>query len=212
MVISRLRKMNTVQRNTVGTERPSSLRRVKSRRKTVLGLWVALFAESLLLMFFAIKLSMALREVNTLTVIEHKQARQLAEIEPEINKMRHEIANLTASRLPYLKKLDYDAVIPIDQEYVKNIVFTLSGRGAQKNYEYKLVMNNQELIAIHPTVKILFFDRVGIQVGISQIGVDKQGVPTLDVLERGEIKSYSSNIDLADDAKPEYFLVQVKKP
>jgi hypothetical protein len=212
MVSSRFKRMSISHRNDVAIAHGSSLRRVKSRRKTVFGLWIALLVESLLLMALAIRLSIALREVNTLTIVEHKQARQLAEIEPELNKMRQEIADLTLSRLPALKKLDYDTVIPIEQYYVKNIVFTLSGRGEQKNYEYKLVMNNRELTAVHPTVKILFFDRVGIQVGLSQIGVDKEGVPTLDVLERGEIKSYSSSITLAEDAKPEYFFVQVKKP
>lgn len=185
----------------------------RSRRtKLIYGLSVALIVACILLLILGVKLSLYAREINALTAIEQKQARELAALKPELEKVKAEIADLVESRLPYLNKLEFDKVIPINEEYVKNIVFTLVGNGDTKSYEYKLVMRNQELTAIHPQVKIIFFNRVGIQIGESDIGVHEDGVPTLEVLERGEVRSYASAIELAEELKPEYFWIRAAKP
>lgn len=146
-----------------------------------------------------------------MTVLEKKQALELQALKPEVEKLRADIAALTTSRLPNLTKLEFDKVIPLDLGYVKNIVFTVAGKNSDKHYEYKIVMHNTDLTLIHPEVDVLFFDRVGVQVGVSKIGFHQDGTPNLDMLERGEVRSFSSMVDLTGDADPEYFRVKIHK-
>ncbi|RLA23856.1 MAG: hypothetical protein DRQ61_02700 [Gammaproteobacteria bacterium] len=72
-------------------------------------------------------------------------------------------------------------------------------------------MDNRNLLPVRPEVKILFFDHVGIQVGVSELGMGN-GLPITEPLERGEIRSYSSSLELADDLEPQYFQVQIFSP
>jgi hypothetical protein len=172
---------------------------------------IALIVETVALLFLFIRLTISEKENLDLTVVERKQALELEALKPEVEKLRAEIAALTTSRLPNLNKLEFDKVIPLDMDYVKNIVFTVAGKNSDKHYEYKIVMHNSGLSLIHPEVDILFFDRVGIQVGLSKIGFHQDGTPNLDMLERGEVRSFSLSVELADDANPEYFRIKIYK-
>jgi len=192
--------------------RSSHGRHRSSKRKLIAFLALALAVESLLLLFFIVNMSILKKENSELTMLEKKQTLELRQTVPELEKLRKEVEDLVASRLPHLSKLEFDRVVSVDKDYVKNVVFSVAGKGGEKRYEYKLVAHNNGLTAIHPQVDILFFDRVGIQVGLSQIGVGKDGTPTLDVIERGEIRSFSSTVELGDDVKPEYFMVRIKNP
>ena len=184
-------------------------RRSKSKKSfIILSVGCALlFALALAL---AVKLTMYGREINDLTVLGRKQAQKLALLEPKLVEMEEEIAALVESRLPHLTVLGFDKVLPVDKRYVKNIAFTLAGKGGKKRYEYKMVMDNRGLVSVHPYVQIIFFDKVGIQVGMSELGVDSDGMPTLDMLERGEIRSHVSQVRLTDNIEPKYFTVRVK--
>lgn len=197
-----------------GASRPNNRRRrhnSQSKRRLILALAVALCVSFLILLYFSVKLGMYAREITALTVSEQRLARQLEDLNPLLGTMQQEIAALTKGRLPYLKVLEFDKVISIDKEYVKNIVFTLARIKDYNQYEYKIVLDNRNLESIHPRVKVHFFDRVGIQVGYSEVGVDKDGLSTLEVLERGEIRSHSAVVQLAEDVEPAYFMVRVAK-
>ncbi|MGX2042179.1 hypothetical protein ACWJKU_18930 [Methylocaldum sp. MU1018] len=172
---------------------------------------VGLVIETALLLVLFIQLTLSEQENLDLTVAEKKQAQELEALKPEVEKLRADIAALTVERLPNLAKLEFDQVIPLDLGYVKNIVFTVAGKDSDKRYEYKIVMHNPGLSLIHPEVDILFFDRVGIQVGLSRIGFHPDGTPNLDMLERGEVRSFSSKVELTDDADPEYFRIKIHK-
>ncbi len=184
----------------------------RKRTKLIYGLWTAVGLLFLTLLFVSIKLSMYAKEVTELNMIEKKQSRELEQMRPKLDQLKKEIDDLVMGRLPSLHRLEFDKVIPIQEQYVRNIIFTLIGREQDRNYEYKLTLKNDTLTAIHPIVKILFFDRLGIQVGSSSIGLDEHGLPTLEVLERGEVRSYSSVVKLSDGRRAEYFMVQVDLP
>jgi cell division protein FtsB len=181
----------------------------KTRLVIVLGALVAI--ESALLFAAYVRMSMADHENTQLVAAERKQTAELEALRPQVEKLREEIAALAEARLPDLQRLEFDKVIPIDKDYVKNIVFSVAGKGDQKQYEYKLVVHNGTLSLLHPRVDILFFDRVGIQVGLSRIGVQKDGTDTLDMIDRGEIRSFSSHLDLTDNGQPEYFRLRIVK-
>jgi cell division protein FtsB len=181
-----------------------------SRTKLVLILSLGLFAETVLLLILFIKLGVSEKNNLDLAIAENRQAQELAALKPELDKLRQNISQMTLERLPDLQRLEFDKVIPVDNEYVKNIVFTVAGKNGVKAYEYKLVMHNTGLTLVHPQLDILFFDRVGIQVGLAQLGIHKDGTPTLDMLERGEIRSFSSGIQLNDEVAPEYFKIKIR--
>lgn len=191
------------------SEHGHSYRR-SSKSKLILFLMLGLALETVLLMFLIVNVGMLEKENSELATLEKQQSQEISQATPELEKLRKEIAALVEDRLPNLTKLEFDKVVPLDKGYVKNVVFTLAGTNDEKHYEYKLVLHNNSLSPVHPQVDILFFNRVGIQVGLSQIGIRKDGTPTLDVIERGEIRSFSSALDLDDGVAPEYFMVQLK--
>lgn len=186
-------------------------RRRSSRAKLVVALGTALAIETVLLLTAYGRMSIAEQENADLVLAERKQAQELELLRPQVQKLKTDIAAMAQSRLPGLSRLEFDQVIAVDQDYVKNIVFTAAGKGEEKHYEYKIVMHNATLNLIHPQVDILFFDPLGIQVGLSRLGVQKDGTPTLEMLDRGEIRSFSSRIELTDKIQPEYFRLKIWK-
>lgn len=187
-------------------------RQTRSVKRLVAGLSVGCALLFFLTLFLGIQLGIAARETNYLTVIERKQARELEAMRPELDQLKAEVAELVKSRIPNLNPLKFDEVITVEEGYVRNIVFTLAKKNDVKQYEYKMVMDNRGLTAVHPDIKLLFFNHIGIQVGGSEIGVDKDGEPTLEVLERGEIRTRSSVVELSEEADPSYFLIRIVKP
>lgn len=200
-------------RTTDNTESylPRGKYRRSSRTKLIFFLSIVSIVEAAVLLILFIQLALSEQENLELTILEKKQTQELETLRPEVERLRAEVASLTASRLPNLARLEFDKVINLELDYVKNIVFTVAGKNSDKHYEYKVVMHNSGLSLIHPEVDILFFDRVGVQVGLSKIGFHEDGTPNLDMLERGEVRSFSSSVDLTDDAKPEYFRVKIHK-
>lgn len=196
---------------------PNDNFRLKSRkgsRKTKLIFVLAVFLalQSLYLLVSYIRMSIAEADTLELTLSERKQQQELDILRPQAQKLRADIETLGKGGLPELTRLEFDKVLTMDQDYVKNVVFTVSGKGNDRVYEYKMVMHNGSLNLIHPQVDILFFDPQGIQVGMSRLGVQNDGVtPTLEVMERGEIRSFSSQIQLSDNAKPGYFRLRIWK-
>ena len=184
-------------------------RSFKTKLIIILGLGLAL--ETVFLLVSYIRMNIAENENLDLVLAERKQSQELEYLRPQVEKLQADVAMLTQSRLPELTPLEFDKVIPMEKDYVKNIVFTVSGKGDAKLYEYKVVMHNGSLNLIHPQVDILFFDPVGIQVGASRLGVQKDGTPTLEMLDRGEIRSFSSRIDLTDNVLPQYFRLKIYK-
>lgn len=183
-----------------------------SKTKTIALLGIGLVLETAVLLVSYVRMSVAESENLDLVLAERKQTQELQALRPKIEKLQSDIDMLARSRLPDLTPLEFDKVIPVDKDYVKNIVFTLSGRGIQKAYEYKVVMHNGSLNLVHPQADILFFDDLGIQIGISRLGVQKDGTPTLEMMDRGENRSFSSKLEeLSEDSAPKYFRLNIYK-
>lgn len=197
-----------VRRQSNGVHRHS--RRHYLRTIYILG--ATAFILFLLLLMVSIRLSLYAKEVHDLTVLQHKQEQELALLRPKVASLEAEIAELVQGRLPGLKPLEFDKVIPVKKKYVRNIIFTLIGTEDDHSYEYKLTLKNDGLTAVHPIVRVIFFDHLGIQMGYSTIGVDEDNVPTLDVLERGEVRSYTKVVNLPNGRQPRYFKIEVDLP
>lgn len=181
-----------------------------SRGRLIVILSLSLAVETVLLLTAYVRMGLAENESLALELSERQQTAELEKLRPQVEKLRAELATLVESRLPGLTKLEFDKVLPIDRDYVKNIVFSVAGKGDQLQYEYKMTTHNGSINLVHPQVDILIFDHLGIQVGVSRIGIQMDGTPTLDILERGESRSFSARVDMTDDVRPEYFRLRIR--
>ncbi len=115
---------------------------------------------------------------------------------------------LVKGRIPELLPVEYDVAIDINEENIRNIIFTLARNGSNKIYEYRIVLSNETLAIIHPKVEILVFNDVGMQIGMAQISTSDatsgSGRPSLDP---GEVRSYTGVIQLTRSEEPRYFLL-----
>ncbi len=151
---------------------------------------------------------------------EHKQTLHelrkediaLKAVTRELETVRKELDTLVQNRIPGLLPLKYDEAITVDNQYVRNIIFTLVKNGKKRKYEYRLVMHNNTLSIIHPAVDILLFNDTGIQIGVAQVEYkDASTKSGHSALDPGEVRSYTSFIDLNRDEEPRYFFLAVSE-
>jgi hypothetical protein len=141
-----------------------------------------------------------------------KQEITVKTISNELETARSELDALVQGRIPALLPLKYDEAITVDDNYIRNIIFTLVRNGKKRNYEYRLVMHNDSLSVIRPVVDILLFNDIGIQIGVAQVKyMDASAGTERSVLDPGEVRSYTSSIDLIRDEEPSYFLLAVSE-
>ena len=131
----------------------------------------------------------------------------------ELETVKGERDILVQQRIPGLVPLRYDEAINIENEYVRNIIFTLAKSGKKNIYEYRLVLHNNTLMVARPKAEIILFNDTGIQIGMAQI---KQSDATTEIdgragLDPGEVRSYTAAIDLIRDEEPSYFLLIISE-
>ena len=138
------------------------------------------------------------------------QQKTLDSINSELDQVKAERDALVQERIPGLMPLKYDEMITPDQQYIRNIIFTMVRNGQEETYEYRLVIHNDTLSVIHPVVEILLFNDIGIQIGLGRVqhkdASTATGRPSLDP---GEVRSYTATIDMIRHEEPHYFLLVV---
>lgn len=183
------------------------------RRHSSLRWLPALIFVNVFLALTVIGLAVQMRVISNdrsfLVAMEGQMSERIVAQREEIASLRQEMALLVEGRMPRLRPIVLDEVVHLNQDYVRQVLFTVTRKQGVGNYEYTLVMENNAFRQIDPYVKIMFFDRNGIQVGISEIGRDSSGRQNLDILRRGEVRSHYSSVDLFDESSPVYFLVLV---
>jgi cell division protein FtsB len=190
--------------------RESRRERHKSTRRALrAALLVSLLALALVLAVGAVYTT-ALRA--RATAASERVAAQDAELDRlrlELQGLREERDSLASGRLPGLIPLEYDRALPLEQQYVRNIIFTRTGTSAAPQYEYRLVLENGAAAPLRPAVRLLFFDARGIQVAESLVSDDSaSGQPaTAAWLQPGETRSYTAPLRLQREAEPRYFLL-----
>jgi len=185
----------------------TSVRRV-SRKVLIFCFSSALLVAVCIALVLGLQLRIYFKDVQTLSASLALRTQEVVQLKETITEMNNEVASLVESKFPHLTALSLDQVISIDKDYVKNIVFTVAGRNEEKQYEYKIVFENRTNGSLEPNVFILFYDRVGMQLGVSEpvLNGDKERIST--VLESQEIKSYLGMIEVTDGEKPAYFMIR----
>jgi len=165
-----------------------------------------------------VKLALVNSELAELETAHRKQLSEARELADEIDRLddamadlKDEMAELVKGRIPGLIPLELDLTVPVEHEYVRNISFTVVGNSAEKQYEYRAVLQNPEDSIVQATVEIHVFDELGVEVGSAIVSANqgKEG-PKRVVLEAGETQTFHSFISLIQNTEPKYFLVTVK--
>lgn len=192
------------------SRRSRSRRQHSSRNRTlVLALSGLLALAVFLLALVSITLGGRVSHLSSsnriLTEELFKQEQEIRQLRPRLEASERELQMLMEGRLPNLHTLDQDQVIPVQERYIKNIVFTVVNSGAEKIHEYKLVMENPGLQRIQPRFRVMVFDRMGVQVGVDDV-VLAEG------LSVGESRSHASTLDVFMDSQPHYFAIDFDGP
>lgn len=147
-------------------------------------------------------------ELQQSTAQLRKVEATLKNVSAELETLKSERDVLVQDRIPNLLPLKFDEAIPIGDQYVRNVIFTLVKNGRKKIYEYRLVLHNESLGIVRPKVEIFLFNDIGIQIGVAQVTASNA---TTDVdrveLDPGEVRSYSAAIEMIRDEEPSYFLL-----
>lgn len=152
------------------------------------------------LLFTAIKLT-SLNTTNDVLQIKLQEAQdELAQTRSTLLNTKRELEATVQGRFPQLRRLELDKVLPVNDGYVRNIVFTMLKKSNDITYEYKLVLDNNSDTTGIPDVKVLVFDKLGVQLGGDEL-------PRQEPLSRHETRSYSSVVDLVVPGEPHYFYV-----
>jgi len=128
---------------------------------------------------------------------------ELKQTRTRLTETEQQLQALVEGRLPNLRTLEPDKVLKVGEHYVRNIVFTVIGNGHSRVYEYKMVMENPYYYPVYPDIRLLVFDKLGVQVGIDNIEEKLELGP-------GASRSYSSNINVFMHSIPDYFNIDFK--
>ena len=135
---------------------------------------------------------------------------KLSAAETLSKKLLTDMNELVESRLPGLRPLEFDAIIQLSDQYVKNVIFAVSKEAQQTNYEYRFVFFNPKITPVFPQVKLLLFDNRGLQVGgadVTLTGEASEG--RVRSLGPGEIRSYNGSASIISTGKPSYFMLDI---
>jgi hypothetical protein len=121
-----------------------------------------------------------------------------------------ELGALVKQRIPGVQGLEIDRLYDAKQGMVKKISFSESGVGADKKLTYYAVLKNTGSAPAEPKVRILLFDRKGLQTGSAAITREAATTPVEgNQLAPGETRTYSAPVDVIRRDAPRYFLIEV---
>lgn len=176
------------------------LRRMRQQRRTLA------ISIALLLLACGTLTLWALTQQSTLDVaVDRKQAKiesltdQLAVAMTELEESRHAINVLVADRIPGLLPFRVGEPLSVDTPFVRELSFKLAAPPAS-GHECKLVIENDSSSVIRPTLSVVLFDSVGVQLARAQL-VDGDH----DSLRADEIRSFFSSLEIEEGRIPSYF-------
>lgn len=187
--------------------RPSS-----SRHWLISPLWAIVVLEGLVIAGLAIWTGLLQEENESHFAKEKALAQTINDGKTELEGLKWEFNEYKnqqgQSCLPNLLPLKFDQVMEINKEYVKSAMFVLSGKKDRQVLEYKFVLKNNKQKNVEPLFDIIFFNALGNQIGTSQIGYNKRGQPSGDMLERGEVRSYDGTFELTNGTHADFIMLK----
>lgn len=193
--------------NSVKTPVHSRRHRRRTGRKRTIALFLSLGALLLLAILVVYLFSAITRYNIELTAqraaLESTEA-DLRRANAALKKIRGELDALLQQRLPNLKPLRFDQVIRIKQPYIRNVLFSGASTDDRRDYKFTIILENIDLPPAVLTVRILLFDRSGVQIGGATLD-------NIGMLRPGEQQTLSGDAHLFMAATPEYFHIDSSK-
>lgn len=131
----------------------------------------------------------------------------------EMQSLRVDNDTLVQGRIPGLIPLKFDEPFKLDNT-LKNIIFTRTSHNGLLSYEYLAVLQNNSTEVLRPASLLLFFDRIGVEIGRSQIAISQTFGDRVEMLalQPGESHSFSGTIHLTDKTvEPTFFKLVEQK-
>lgn len=176
---------------------------------------LALMTLAFLLVFGGVSagilLQRAANEKNRLVSAKQRVESDLVLARADLVRLQDERDQLVMGRLPGLNPIEYDVIIVMPQDFVRNISFTLGKQAREKVYEFRVVLANDRRTSVDLKVGVLLFDEFGIQIGSAEAmfgGLANTGENPL--LGAGEVRSYSDTIATRQDILPKFFVLDVE--
>ena len=196
---------DTNQYSQEGTHRSRRSRRSHYSHRSSLKIWALSLAlvVAIVVMFISFVYAGArIEELSSRAGSIQKQLilkeKEIVELKSSLTQSKNELQELIKGRLPSVIKLEPDEVLDVNNDLVKNIVFTVVNHDGARQYEYKLVTENHSSKSIVPKFRLMLFDKYGVLIGIDQVLKGEELAP-------GESRSYSSKVDFfmkEEPAKP----------
>lgn len=216
------------ERNVVTVDRTTGLYRRSSRRRGHTGSREARLKQSLLVTRLFAGVAVAAGVVLALLLIQAQSqlanvnadsgaiASELKRTQSELDQAKKlvaaqdvELGALVRQRIPGVETLELDRLYDAKKGVVKKISFSESGVGASKKVAYYAVLKNTGPAPVEPTVRILLFDRKGLQTGAVTINREAATTPVEgDALAPGETRTYSAPVEMIRRDAPRYFLIE----
>lgn len=185
------------------------------RRWLISPLWIAIFLEGFVIAALAVWSVLLQQEVKVGDTKEQALNQTISDGKAELEGLRWEFNEYKNQQeqgcMPNLIPIKFDSVMSINKDYIKSAMFMLSGRDQQKVLDYKIVLKNVNPTYVSPQFEIVFFTAMGNQMGTVQIGYDKQGAPSKQILEKGEVRSINGTFELTDGIQPQFIMIQFNK-
>ena len=123
-------------------------------------------------------------------------------LKAERKELLQQLAVKVRGRVPGLRPILNEQVLNINQGLVKDVLFTVSGTADKQNYEYQVVLRNSSNQPAKVGLKLLLFNRFGVQIDEAGIGRDADGT-----LNPGEVSSHSGQAAADPEwGLPAYFM------
>lgn len=122
-------------------------------------------------------------------------------LNPQLTQVRAELSELVQNRFPNLHELKINSMMEVNEGLIRQVVFTKTKQGNRDVYKYLVVAENSAVKKINPSFRVLLFDEFGVHVANADV-IDKR------VLEAGESRDYTDELELLFDSLPKHFYIE----
>jgi hypothetical protein len=194
-----------------GSRSHSKTKKIVQLRVMVAVLLVLLTAVTVAAITFWSRVDVLGSEALSLSTDLSYAQKELDKARELMRQQENEISAMLARRIPGLSQIAFDTLFNANDKYLRKLTFSQSGVGADKGIEFHAVLENKGSGPLVPDVRIILFDRMGIQVGMVKIDRHHASNPQAAAeLSAQETRTYTGPVVADSGVEPRYFLVQVK--
>lgn len=175
------------------------------RTRNIAGLLVLLLLAGSALSFSSLK---RVSNENKILLSDLSQANRRIELSlAEIQNLQLKNDTLVQGRIPGLTLLKFDEPYKIENQMLKSVIFTRTKHNNKLLYEYLAVVRNNTNDVIRPSSLMIFFNKLGVEVGKSRIAIslDFDNEVKMITLQPGESHSFTGSVEMISDDEPHFF-------